>query len=288
MKNWVGKQLKLILLALLLVGGLACTPQLETQGKLFIIGGGERSEALIERMMETAEMEAEDYVFVLPMASSIPDTTTNYISDQILAVGDYVIKAHNFTREEAENEKELTEEVSRARLIYIPGGDQNRFMAAVLNTPLYEAIHRAYQNGATIAGTSAGAAVMSEVMLTGEQKLDKTKGGVQVIWKDNIATSVGLGFLQTDIIDQHFIKRSRFNRLISVLMDHPDKQAIGIDESTAIICVGNQAEVVGEGQVVVLSGPEETMEKTDPLISFKNLRFSLLREGDQFDLFSRN
>lgn len=279
-----------ILLFLLTILSWACTPQkpADSSGKLFIIGGGDRSAALVEKMIQTADLGQGDYVFILPMASAIPDTTTKDISDQILMQGDYDIRSHNFTRAEAQHQKELIAAVSKARLIYIPGGDQNRFMDVVLDTPLYEALHQAYRQGATIAGTSAGAAVMSEIMLTGEQTANPDKDRFNVLWRNNMATASGLGFLQEDIIDQHFVRRSRFSRLIALLADYPNKQGIGIDERTAIICHNNQAEVVGEGQVVVLSAPKGLNAAEEQLIRFEDLKFSLLKEGDRFELLTKN
>lgn len=278
---------RLLSLMLFSLIGLSCASEKSRNGdgKLFIIGGGERSPALVGKMMDTAEMNPEDYVFVLPMASSIPDTTALYISEQIREHGNFEIKSHNFSREDAAKD-DLIQQVLGARLIYIPGGDQNRFMQMVADTPLFDAIHTAYQNGATIAGTSAGAAVMSKIMLTGEQKLNSNEDGVDVLWKDNIDTGQGLGFLDADIIDQHFIRRSRFNRLISLVVDYPDKQGIGIDEGTAIICHKNKAEVVGDGQVVVVSRPEDVSRGTGHLFSFEDLSFSLYKDGDSFSLFS--
>lgn len=282
------KRLNFILLCLLTVFSLACTPKSEgdKSGKLFIIGGGERSDALVKKMLQTADLQPKDTVFILPMASSIPDTTTLYIRRQILKQGAYTVHSHNFTREEAKTAKGQIASVSKAKLIYIPGGDQNRFMEVVGDTPLQEALHKAYENGATLAGTSAGAAVMSAIMLTGAQKINSDKE-FDVIWKGNIETDKGLGFLQSDIIDQHFIKRSRFNRLLSVIADHPDKQGIGIDESTAIVCHKGWAQVVGEGQVVVLSTPTALENTAEHLISFKHMKLSVLTAGDRFELFSK-
>ncbi len=275
---------------LIFLSYLGCTQftNNNNKGKLFIIGGGDRSDALIQKMMEVADLGSEDYVFILPMASSIPDTTTFYIKQQILKQGNYEVRSHKFSHEEARQNEKLIQEVEKAKLIYIPGGDQNRFMKVVRGTQLFEALQKAYQTGSTIAGTSAGAAVMSKIMLTGKQLKNTDGRGFDVLWKDNIETQEGLGFLKKDIIDQHFIKRSRFNRLISVLADFPDKQAIGIDESTAIICFNGQAEVVGDSQVVVLSSFEGLDKNDKDHFGFKNVKFALYKAGDKFKLFTQH
>ena len=91
----------------------------------------------------------------------------------------------------------------------------------------------------------------------------------------------GLGFINTAIIDQHFIVRSRYNRLISVLAMLPSYTCIGIDEATAIIVQGKKITVAGESQVVVLSDPEKLSIKKG-LIKTKDLRFSIYTSGDVF------
>lgn len=93
-----------------------------------------------------------------------------------------------------------------------------------------------------------------------------------------------MGFITKAIIDQHFIKRSRYNRLLGLLGDHPEKTLIGIDESTAIIVKKNRAEVVGESQVVVVSRPKKLKVFSTDKIAFKNARLSLFSAGDQFKI----
>src|SRR5690606_8351769 len=99
----------------------------------------------------------------------------------------------------------------------------------------------------------------------------KEYGDFEKIWYDNAETEEGLGLVEDLVIDQHFIARSRYNRLISVLADHPDLICVGIDESTAIVVKGKSFRVVGESQVVVLSDPELTKAEKDNLVSFKEL-----------------
>lgn len=278
-----GRLIFLFLIGLIIV---SCQEQQSEKGKLFIIGGGDRPASLIDAMIETADLQTEDYVVVLPMASAIPDTTFHYIKKDINSKKDYNVIAFNFNREEAENQTAWIDSVKQAKLIYITGGDQNKFMDVVADSPLFDAIHHAYAEGATIAGTSAGAAVMSKIMITGETKISPNEDGFNVVWSDNVKTSTGLGFLNEDIIDQHFIRRNRYNRLLTLLSMYPSKQGIGIDESTAIICSNGKAKVVGDGQVVVLSSPKNLSDTSKKLVTFEDVKFSLLSAGDSFDLFT--
>ncbi|RYD77988.1 MAG: cyanophycinase, partial [Sphingobacteriales bacterium] len=184
------------------------TIKAQSKGNLFIIGGGNRSDALMEEMLKTAGLNQSDYIIVLPMASTIPDSGFKSIAAQLKKIGSYQVRNFNFSKHNV-NDKKWIDSLSSAKLIYILGGDQSRFMQSVLNTPVYNAIHQAYKSGSTIAGTSAGAAVMSRFMITGKQLLDTVyKETFNKLLDKNIEFEQGLGLLQNTIIDQHFLKRN--------------------------------------------------------------------------------
>ena len=253
-------------------------------GSLFIIGGGERSAELISALVKTANLRQQDYIVVLPMATAEPEASFEAIRKQLSADAKNNIYSFNFTAEKVHHQQWL-DSLAGARLIFITGGDQSRFMKVVLNTPVYDAIHQAYKNGATIAGTSAGAAVMSKHMITGNQLLDANyKETFNKLRSDNIEFEKGMGLLDSVIIDQHFIKRSRYNRLLSALTAYPGFDCIGIDEGTAIIVQGKKITVVGVSQVLRIADPENVRIKENHLITFENLRFSVYSKGDKFHL----
>lgn len=253
----------------------------QSKGSLFIIGGGDRSDALVNTLVKTANLKASDYIVILPMATSIPEESVEFISGQLLQHCQNPIASFNFRRAEANERQSWIDSVQHARLIYITGGDQNKFMNVVKGTKLYDALHKAYAQGATISGTSAGAAVMSAIMFTGEEKAG---GSFKEVKKNNAETAQGMGYLTDAIIDQHFIIRSRYNRLLSVLADHPDKMLIGIDEATAIIVKGKKATVAGDSQVVVVSAPKKLKVFGKDKVSFENAAFSLFSEGQSFNI----
>ncbi|RYD78979.1 MAG: cyanophycinase [Sphingobacteriales bacterium] len=256
----------------------------QNKGSLFIIGGGNRSDRLMEKMLQTANLKAGDYIVILPMASTIPDSGFKSISAQLSKIGGYPVKNFNFSKHDV-NDKNRIDSLSAAKLIYILGGDQSRFMKSVLNTPVYNAIHKAYKNGSTIAGTSAGAAVMSKYMITGKQLLDTVyKETFNKLLDKNIEFEQGLGLLENTIIDQHFLKRNRYNRLISALAAHPDLICVGIDERTAIIVHGDKATVAGESQVVQLSKPKDLKITDKGLIKFNQANFGIFTAGDVIDI----
>nr|WP_314834632.1 cyanophycinase [uncultured Flavobacterium sp.] len=272
---------KIILIFVLFLFSTSIQAQ-NPKGKLFIIGGGNRSDALMTQLISISDLEKKDFVVVLPMSSEEPDSAYIYFKEQFQKLTPHPIIMMNFDKNTANN-KTLTDSLQKAKLIFISGGDQTRFMNVVHNTPIYTAIHKAYQNGSTIAGTSAGAAVMSEKMITGNQKLEKEYSGTfDNIRYDNLETTEGLGLITNAIIDQHFLKRSRYNRLISAMVEFPNLTGIGIDESTAIIVHNNQIEVAGESEVIVLKNPKGVQKTKNNLISIKGLDMSIYNAGQKF------
>lgn len=255
------------------------------KGKLFIIGGGNRSDQLMQHVVDLAQFKKTDYIVVLPMSSEEPDSAYIYFRDQFQKLVPNPIVMLNFDKTTVQNPK-LNDSLQKAKLIFISGGDQTRFMNVVANTPVFNSIHKAFQNGSIIAGTSAGAAVMSEKMITGNQKLEKEYSGTfDNIRFDNLETTPGLGLVTTAIIDQHFLRRSRYNRLISAMVEFPHLTGIGIDESTAIIVDDNTISVVGESEVIVMKNPKGIQKlKQNKLISMEKMEMSIYVAGQQFKL----
>ncbi|MFC4211356.1 cyanophycinase [Pedobacter lithocola] len=273
---------KKVLFLVLLAFSLSTYAQ--NKGNLFIIGGGNRSDDLMRQMLQTANLKSNDYIVVLPMASTIPDSGFKSFSSQMNKIDSHVVKNFNFSKHDV-NDKNWIDSLSAAKLIYILGGDQSRFMKSVLKTPVYDAIHKAYKNGSTIAGTSAGAAVMSKYMITGKQLLDTVyKETFNKLWDKNIQFEEGIGLLQNTIIDQHFLKRNRYNRLISALAAHPKMICIGIDESTAIIVHANKATVAGDSQVIRLAKPIALKKTEKGLLKFNQADFGIFTAGDVIDI----
>jgi len=270
----------IFILLLIFQSGLAQPPK----GKLFIIGGGNRSDQLMKTLLTAAAMQNKDYIVVLPMSSEEPDSAFFYFKKQVEKLTKQQIVMLNFDKTKTSNFVWI-DSLQKAKLIFISGGDQSRFMNIVAKTPVYDAIHKAFKNGSTIAGTSAGAAVMSEHMITGNQKLNakyvETFNSIQF---DNLETSKGLGLIKNVIIDQHFLKRSRFNRLISALIEFPSHIGIGIDEGTAILVSNKTIEVVGESEVIVLKNPIKIVKsKTNNLVSVQNISMRILIAGERFN-----
>ena len=253
-------------------------------GKLFIIGGGNRTDTMMNELVDLAGIRNNGYIYILPMASSTPDSSILWAKEDFNSTGIKKISGYNFLPGVIPPKAQL-DSLQNAKLIYICGGDQSRFMSVVLNSPVMDALHIAYKNGAVISGTSAGAAVMSKKMITGNQLKHKdTEAGFVTIEPDNIEITQGLGFLTDVIIDQHFIKRQRLNRLVAAAIENPDELCVGIDESTAIIVDGDNATVTGIHQVIVIKNTGKIKNVKDGLLGTEGLQLSVYLPGQKFKL----
>jgi cyanophycinase len=221
------------------------------KGSLVIIGGGKRPPSIMKKIIELAGSE-NSKICILPMASGVPIKTAESQKKQFENFGAKEVFYLNASNEDALDES-YCNKLEGVTGIFFSGGDQNRLTKVLHNTELLKRIKNIYNNGGVIAGTSAGAAVMSKIMITGDELLNKdTTRTFSTIMKGNIKTTEGFGFLDNCIIDQHFIKRKRHNRLISIVLENPKNLGIGIDESTAILVnADNTFKVIGESQVII-------------------------------------
>ena len=258
---------------------------LSGDGALFIIGGGSRPEAMVQRMIDESGIETEGYAIVLTMSGFDPDTSGFYGELQFRELGIENIASYDFGREDefSEESQMILEEAS---LIYITGGSQSRFMNAVRNEPRIEtSLRSAYENGALIAGTSAGAAVMSRIMITGDQvNYPEYTSTFYNLEKNNMITAEGLGLIEGVIIDQHFVKRARNNRLITAVIEFPDHTGIGIDESTAILVQNGQAEVVGVSQVLVYRNLSDYSAVFEGKLGARDISLNIYLPGESFEI----
>ena len=255
-----------------------------TKGKLFIIGGGSRPDFLVDRMIKEAGLKSGETVAIFPHASEEQDSSFYYAKQQFEKRN---LKALDcaFKKDEKLSPSKL-DSLKTAKLIYIGGGDQVTFMEIINSNPeVKNLLESAYQNGKMIAGTSAGAAVMSEVMITGNQlKYKDYENTFDNIEIKNVETKQGLGFIKTAVIDQHFVVRSRYNRLLSLIIENPTYKGIGIDEGTAILVKNGSAEVVGRAQVIVFKNPKQSKKLNGDKLGAKGITLDIYLNGEKFKL----
>ncbi len=260
------------------------------KGHLFIIGGGKRSPEMMKQFVELAGGPEKARIVVFPMASGIADTVG---IEQTASFRELGAKNSEFMilRHDQADSIEYVNRLTGVTGIFFSGGDQSRLTKALAGTAVLRKIKELYTAGAVIGGTSAGAAVMSAMMITGKELLHRdTVNAYTAIKAHNIETVEGFGFISNAIVDQHFIKRKRHNRLLSLVLEHPQLIGIGIDEATAIIVNPDETfTVIGDATVLVVDATRSTQVRTNTKgdLSAGNMSLHLLMAGDSFNLKSR-
>lgn len=281
----------LLLMSFFFLLGFACSSPKATPGRghLVIIGGGERPDYMMQRIVELAGGENARFLIV-PNASSDPVGTAQYQKEQIEGYGVSSVDFVNLTSETVDEDSNLAK-LDGITGIFFSGGDQSRLQAVLNGTEFLNRIHSIYSNGGLISGTSAGAAVMSELMITGNELVSQdTIHPFGVVQQGNIEALEGFGFVTKAIIDQHFVRRKRLNRLITLVLEHPQLVGVGIDESTAIVVYPDDTfEVLGEYTVMVFDPGRVKNIAPDAHgnLSADGVALHILQSGQRYDLTSR-
>ncbi len=220
-------------------------------GKLLIIGGAEdrvHDKLILKRFLELSGGENAKLVLIVA-ASSDPAAVAHTYSQAFEELGATQFSVLPLLSYDDAFKPEVIDPLQTADGIFMAGGDQSRLMACLWETPAQKAIHRAFHvRGALIAGTSAGAAVMSRQMIA--------QGPATVLpEKDTVTFDIGLGLIKNTIVDQHFSQRRRLGRLLSAIAQRPDLLGVGIDEDTAVLIERQKAvEVIGKGAITIVDG----------------------------------
>ena len=254
------------------------------KGTLFIIGGGKVNESMRDQMIKASGLDTAGYMIVLPM-SSVEEPLVN-VEEAKLKFKDIPglkITYLNIYKGDTVSAVQL-DSIRNACLVFISGGDQSHFLDVVEGTGIKEAIHDAYNKGSLIAGTSAGASLMSKIMVTGNELKHPEDGGFTTIEAGNVETIEGLGFLQNVTIDQHFVVRKRLNRMIAYCIENPNHIGVGIDEGTAIFVDGDSATVFGVSQVVVIKNKGAKTTTQNGLLGAQGLQLDVYLPGESFKL----
>ena len=227
-------------------------------GALVIVGGGGMPDPVRDRFVALAGGKGAAKIVVIPTASALADDKAEeagYLTPWRKYDPASLIFLHTRSRDRA-NEPDFAKAIDDATAVWFSGGDQSKLTAAYLDTETDKAIRRLLARGGVVGGTSAGAAVMSAVMIEGGDP--KAQVGR------------GFGFETRAVMDQHFLARSRINRLLGVLADHPTLIGLGIDEGTAFVVEGDRWSVVGKSYVLACEvGPDG-----------KPVRFASFSDGD--------
>jgi cyanophycinase len=225
-------------------------------GPVMLIGGAEdkiRERVVLLRFAEAAG-GPDGHVVVISTASSLGEVATERYRSLFAVLG--IVRVTGIRPEErAEADDPATAKVlDDASGVFLTGGNQLRLSSVVAGTRLADAIHRACDRGAVIAGTSAGASAMATHMMAFGRSGESPKHRMAQL-------AAGLGLLTGVVVDQHFSERGRFGRLLAVVAQSPSLVGIGLDEDTCAVVHGDRTlEVIGRGAVTVVDG---SMVRTD-------------------------
>jgi cyanophycinase len=220
--------------------------------KLVLFGGGKFPEAGVKRFVAYAGGE-KSRILVIPWASErSPTEVLNDMKADMTMFPELTYELAPPAKEMGTRRDEFLKQLDAAGGVFFSGGDQVRITEVLKDKVVYDAIHQRYNKGKAFAGTSAGTAVMSQTMITGN-------GNFEVIAQGAAETASGLGFVNSIVLDQHFIKRQRLNRLMSVLLTSTERCGLGVDEKAAVSLEnGRQAEVLGTDSVILACRSGET------------------------------
>ena len=252
-------------------------------GRLVIIGGAEdreRDMPILRRFVELCGGPAAR-IRVLSAASAMPERAWASYERAFGELGVVDCKPIPIPDREAAESAAVNDLILEADGVFISGGDQNRLMELIWETQAFRALHVAFHlRGCCMAGTSAGAAVMSRTMLA-------QGPAVRLPEKDAADLDLGLGFVPAAIIDQHFSERGRLPRLLSVLAQRPQMLGVGIDEDTALVIErGTAIEVIGQGAVTLVDGRQMTTNadeiESNERLEMLGMRLHLLPSGHRY------
>lgn len=257
------------------------------RGPLVIIGGAEDKEGdcIILREFVRRAGGTKAQIVIMTAATELPrEVGENYIRVFERLGAEDVRIVDTESREDARSSTAL-EAIGKATGIFFTGGDQARITSILKDTEIDAAIHKRLSEGATVGGTSAGAAVMPDIMIV--EGDSETNPRMEIV-----DMGPGMGFMPGVVIDQHFSQRGRLGRLISALAQQPAVLGFGIDENTAMVVNDSQIEVIGEGSVTIVDESAVTHSNVDEVLKDEGLaicgaRLHILPHGYKFDLKTR-
>lgn len=258
-----------------------------TVGKLLIIGGAEDKKEeckILKRFIEESGGR-ESRITVLTAATEYPLQVGSEYHELFLRLGAQEVQVLDVSDRSQANRQGIGNDFEKSTGIFFTGGDQLRITGLLGGTVLGAMLQKLYEKGIIIAGTSAGASVMSDTMIVG--------GEAGTAKKSNLTMAPGLGLLRSVVIDQHFAQRGRIGRLLSAISQNPYVLGVGIDEDTAILVQSDaRVLVIGSNTVTVVDASSSTttnVSETTPgqALVLSPIIMHVLSDGYSFDLKRR-
>lgn len=255
---------------------------------LIPIGGNELKSLDSEIFREMVRLGggSKARIVVIPTASAIPEDRARVYTEVFQGFNPAALDILMIDQRSEASDKEVLKTVEECTAVMFAGGDQLRLSSILGGTPLHKTLLAKYQDGCVIAGTSAGAAAMSEIMIFQNNRFrSHRKGGLEI--------TQGLGFLKGAVLDTHFVQRSRISRLVHAVSTNPGLLGIGIEENTALVIENDQrASCLGTGTVILIDGHEVLHNNigevnTGQPFAVTRLLYHIVTQGFGFDLVSR-
>ncbi len=252
---------------------------------LIAIGGNEdKREALkvLTKIINEGK-GSETNIKIITTASIKPQIAGGIYKKVFEKIGVKQCEVINIDTREQANNFELIQHVREADTIFFSGGDQLRLTSILGGTSFLEEVKKCYTQGTIIAGTSAGATILSDTTIfDGKSKTALLKG--------HVFMGSGFGFIKYVIFDTHFIGRGRISRLFQVLATNPENIGVGLGEDTGVLIRNNDIiEVFGNGSVIIVDGSQLKNSniaqiKQGKPFSVENFIVHILISGYQYDL----
>ncbi len=258
------------------------------QGILVIIGGAEDKSNDCDILKRTAELAGgkDGKIIVLTVATDYPSQVGKEYKNLFSKIGVCNIDTLHIETREDSNDPERQQRLNGATCLFFTGGDQLKITSLIGGTAIEKLIKDGFSSGLVIAGTSAGASVMSETMITSGVDDEAPK-------RCTVKMAPGLGLIRGVVIDQHFAQRGRIGRLLAAVAQNPNVLGIGLDEDTAIIVKPNNTfEVIGSNAVTILDGIHSNYSnvsesRPDDILAMTDITLHILPQNHEFDLSNR-
>ena len=257
-------------------------------GTLFAIGGAEDREDTKEILRRLAERIGSGKLVISTLASDYGDELWEVYRKLFTSMGVKHVKHLGINHRDETSKDPRLDMLADAKAVFFTGGDQLKITTRLGGTALSERIEEIYRRGGIVAGTSAGATALGEMMLVGSPGAGISK----VV--DALHMTPGLGLAKNMIIDQHFSERGRIRRLLGAVAQNPRMLGVGIDEDTAVVVESDGTlHTIGSGAVYIVDGHDLTFTNISQAsfgraLSVFDVKLHVLSSGDRFDTHSRH
>ncbi|UOF91805.1 cyanophycinase [Fodinisporobacter ferrooxydans] len=259
----------------------------QVEGTLVIIGGAEDKKGNCDILREFVKLSGSKHarILVITVATELPIEVGNQYIEVFQRIGVEDVRVLDVSNRDAANSPSAVQQIENATGVFFTGGDQIRITTLLGGTQIDAALHKGLEKGMVLAGTSAGASMMSSTMIVEGTGETNPKIGI-------VDMAPGMEFIRGVVIDQHFAQRGRLGRLLSAVAQYPHHLGLGIDENTAVVVEGLSFRVIGDGAVSVVDAGSLVYSnlphlRKDDDLALCGIKLHILPAGYRFHLRDR-